>query len=481
MAFSGGFGASPITSSGGFGAAATPGGFGAAPGGFASPATGGAFGASAATPGGSMFGQPAAGGGFGAAKPFGSTGVTGFGAPSTATTGGFGQPAATGGFGVGAQQQQGSSQPMKIMNHNREDYEVPTPFQDHDSISSVCWGPNGLLASAGWDKRVCVYQVQHQKSSWSSSINASIKAFITHGGPVLDVSFKNDGTGCFSAGSDGVVKWWQFNPSGGQQQQGQDIGRHNGPVKACRWIPEVNMVATAGFDKMLKYWDVRSPNPALQVQLPERCYAMDARHPYLIVALGASGNTAVDRKVIAYNLQNPQQPFYQMDTMKNPLKFQNRCISLLPDKSGFALGTIEGRVTVQYFNPSVKPLTFKCHRDKTKKWIYSVNSIAFHTKYLTFSTAGADGYYNFWDKDSKTRLKQSAKVLYGPPAASVSNSNGTQPASITSSQFDPSGELFAYSVGYDWTKGMPPNFNPAAIKSSIYIRPVKDADIKPKR
>ena len=40
----------------------------------------------------------------------------------------------------------------------------------------------------------------------------------------------------------------------------------------------------------------------------------------------------------------------------------------------------------------------------TQAAVYSVNSIAFH-KYGTFATAGSDGNFHFWDKDSRQRLK----------------------------------------------------------------------------
>ena len=55
-----------------------------------------------------------------------------------------------------------------------------------------------------------------------------------------------------------------------------------------------------------------------------------------------------------------------------------------------------------------KNFTFKCHRDGTQD-IYAVNSISFHSTFGTFVTAGADGNYNFWDKDSKQRLKNMTK------------------------------------------------------------------------
>jgi WD40 repeat protein len=40
--------------------------------------------------------------------------------------------------------------------------------------------------------------------------------------------------------------------------------------------------------------------------------------------------------------------------------------------------------------------------------IYAVNTIKFHPVHGTFATAGGDGTYNFWDKDSKQRLRVGA-------------------------------------------------------------------------
>ena len=47
--------------------------------------------------------------------------------------------------------------------------------------------------------------------------------------------------------------------------------------------------------------------------------------------------------------------------------------------------------------------TFKCHRDGNE--VYAVTSMCFHPQHGTFVTTGSDGAYNFWDKDSKQRLK----------------------------------------------------------------------------
>jgi mRNA export factor len=84
---------------------------------------------------------------------------------------------------------------------------------------------------------------------------------------------------------------------------------------------------------------------------------------------------------------------------------------------------------------SSQNFSFKCHRDDNKKEVYSVNDISFHPN-GTFSTVGADGGYNFWDKDAKCRLKNF-------PVTGQS---------ISCSSFNRTGSIFAYGSSYDWSK-----------------------------
>jgi len=65
-----------------------------------------------------------------------------------------------------------------------------------------------------------------------------------------------------------------------------------------------------------------------------------------------------------------------------------------------------------------------------------VNAISFHPLHGTFSTAGSDGTFNFWDKDSKQRLKGFSNIG-SPISATTFNRNGT---------------FFAYAAAYDWSK-----------------------------
>ena len=61
---------------------------------------------------------------------------------------------------------------------------------------------------------------------------------------------------------------------------------------------------------------------------------------------------------------------------ESSLKFQTRAIRCFPNKQGYVLSSIEGRVAVEYFDPSPevqkKKYAFKCHRVKTEgvEYIY---------------------------------------------------------------------------------------------------------------
>lgn len=37
--------------------------------------------------------------------------------------------------------------------------------------------------------------------------------------------------------------------------------QHDAPIKVCRWVPSLNCVMTGGWDKQLKFWDGKSPQP----------------------------------------------------------------------------------------------------------------------------------------------------------------------------------------------------------------------------
>lgn len=333
-----------------------------------------------------------------------------------------------------------------------KDFEVTSP--PDDSVSSLAFSPSTLLQNfliaGSWDNNVRCWEVEQTGKTIPKSMQSMQ-------GPVLDVCWSDDGTKVFMASCDKMVKCWDLNSN-----QAIQVAVHDAPVKTCHWIKcnTYSCLMTGSWDKTLKFWDTRTPNPMLTISLPERVYCADVDYPMAVV--GTAG-----RGLIVYQLEGKPQEFKRLDS---PLKYQHRCVAIFRDKkkqpTGYALGCVEGRVAIQYVNPSTPKdnFTFKCHRSNDSNGyqdIYAVNDIAFHPIHGTLATVGSDGSFNFWDKDARTKLKPSEAMEQ----------------SITRCCFNSNGQIFAYAVSYDWSKGHE-FYNPTK-KNYIFLRSCLD-ELKPR-
>uniref|UniRef100_A0A8C8YDY2 Rae1 protein homolog n=1 Tax=Prolemur simus TaxID=1328070 RepID=A0A8C8YDY2_PROSS len=334
----------------------------------------------------------------------------------------------TSGFGTGGTSMFGST---TTDNHNpMKDIEVTS--SPDDSIGCLSFSPPTLpgnfLIAGSWANDVRCWEVQDNGQTIP-------KAQQMHTGPVLDVCWSDDGSKVFTASCDKTAKMWDLNSN-----QAIQIAQHDAPVKTIHWIkaPNYSCVMTGSWDKTLKFWDTRSSNPMMVLQLPERCYCADVIYPMAVVA-------TAERGLIVYQLENQPSEFRRIES---PLKHQHRCVAIFKDKqnkpTGFALGSIEGRVAIHYINPpnpAKDNFTFKCHRSNgtntsAPQDIYAVNGIAFHPVHGTLATVGSDGRFSFWDKDARTKLKTSEQL--------------DQP--ISACCFNHNGNIFAYASSYDWSK-----------------------------
>jgi len=224
--------------------------------------------------------------------------------------------------------------------------------------------------------------------------------------------------------------------------------------KKLFFVDEMNMVVSGSWDKTLRFWNMQQPAPVATLQLPERVYSMDVKYPLLVVA-------TAERHVLIYNLQTLQQnpaPYKQGQTA---LKMQTRTISCFPDKTGYAVGSIEGRCSIAYIEDTSKNFAFKCHRSQSE--IFAVNDIDFHPSMGTFSTAGGDGTFVFWDKENKQRLKQFNSCNYP----------------VTAGKFNAQGDMFAYAVSYDWSKGH--EHNHPSLPKGVMVHKIQAAEVTPKQ
>ncbi|CAE6394235.1 unnamed protein product [Rhizoctonia solani] len=355
---------------------------------------------------------------------------------------------------------------MSIFGSNPSTTEVKdTELVDppNDSISCMSFSPTAdYLAVGSWNHEVRLYEIGPQGQSQG-------KAMFKHDGPVLSVCWNKEGNKVFSGGMDKTAR--MFDVQTGQTTQ---VAAHDDAIKSVRWVDaQGGILATGSWDKTIKvfnlfvlvwrvltrleYWDLRQSTPVAKVDLPERCYTMDVVYPLLVVG-------TADRQVLVYDLTSPTTVFR---TITSPLKWQTRVVSCFPTGKGFGMGSIEGRVAMQYIDEkeASNNFSFRCHRkdqglSKNNTQIFSVNDISFHPVHGTFSTAGADGVVSFWDGDSKTRLK-SLDAASGP---------------ISCTAFNRTGSLLAYAVSYEWSQGhtgMTPD-----LPNKIMIHQTKDDEVK---
>ncbi|KAH6686959.1 Poly(A)+ RNA export protein [Plectosphaerella plurivora] len=330
--------------------------------------------------------------------------------------------------------------------------DVPLSTPPEDTISDLSFSPsttqaNDFLAVSSWDKKIRIYEIT--QSGQSEGRHA-----YGHDGPVFSCNFHKDGTKIVSAGADKAVKVCDLNT-----QQDAKVGEHEQPVRCVRFFETGGntMVVSGSWDKTVKYWDLRQQQPAAVLTCQERVYSLDVKNDLLVIG-------TADRYINIVNLKNPTT-FYK--TIQSPLKWQTRVVSCFTDAAGFAIGSIEGRCAIQYVEEKDSALnfSFKCHRDPTQNNVtnvHAVNAISFHPVHGTFSTAGSDGTFHFWDKDAKHRLK-------GYP-----NVGG----SITATTFNKNGTIFAYAVGYDWSKGFQANTQQLPLK--VMLHPVNGEECKPR-
>lgn len=236
------------------------------------------------------------------------------------------------------------------------------------------------------------------------------------------------------------------------------VGAHDEPIRCVEYADYVNGILTGSWDKNVKLWDMREKRcVGCYEQNNGKVYSMSVIDEKVVVATS-------DRKVLIWDLRKLDSYIMKRESS---LKYQTRCIRLFPNKEGYVMSSIEGRVAVEYLDhdPEVqrRKFAFKCHRnrDHNIEQIYPVNAVSFHNIYHTFATGGSDCIVNIWDGFNKKRLCQFHEY----------------DTSISSLNFSSDGSALAIGCSYLNNVTEPPASVPLP---AIYIRYPTDQETKQK-
>uniref|UniRef100_A0A158P8T5 WD_REPEATS_REGION domain-containing protein n=1 Tax=Angiostrongylus cantonensis TaxID=6313 RepID=A0A158P8T5_ANGCA len=324
------------------------------------------------------------------------------------------------------------------------------PFPVHVSLSKVqfCreYGSR-LLAASGWDGTVHIYTLGNNGHSEE-------KRYYYHGKPVLAFTFAG-GSRIASGGLDQVVKLVDI-----ETGRELNMGAHSNGIRCMEYNPQSAIVVSGGWDSTVKLWDARSSaagGPLQTVGTGDRVYAMDVLGDKIVVGTR-------DRKIHLLDMRNLSTPEQVRDS---PLKYQTRCAAFFPSGDAFVVSSIEGRVAIEYVDPSPeeqkKKYAFKCHRSKEDgvECIYPVNALAFHPLNGTFATGGSDSMVNLWDPFNRKRLVQLHRFQ----------------TTIVSLSFNFDGSQLAIASSFAFEYEPAPNPMP---ENTVTVRHISDAESKPK-
>ncbi|THH13001.1 hypothetical protein EW146_g7170 [Bondarzewia mesenterica] len=325
-----------------------------------------------------------------------------------------------------------------------------------DSVSSVRFSPsnpNHLLVSS-WDTTVRFYDIaaNEQKSKFD------------HRAAALAVTF-SDASHAFSGGLDTSVRELEL-----ETEKIHNIGQHADSISSMNYSRDLNTLITGSWDRTVRFWDPRAPTPQTSShEQPERVYFMDLVNYHLVVAMAS-------RLFHIYDIRKMNKPDQERESS---LKYMTRALACMSNgqeaqldglvwscyrcwmtRTGYATASVEGRIAVEYFDPSPevqdKKYAFKCHRQTIEDvdHVWPVNSLAFHPIYNTFASAGSDGTVSIWDHKVKKRLRQYPRYH----------------SAIPSIAFNCDGTKLAVGVSYTWDSGE--EGAKTADRPSVYVRTV---------
>ena len=222
-----------------------------------------------------------------------------------------------------------------------------------DGVAALCFSPAEptTLAVASWDGRARVYD---------TAANALSAELAVSPAPLLDAAFSPDGGVLFTGGLDRTARSHDLRASSAAAAA-TVLGGHDDAIRSVLFSAAHGLLVTGSWDRSVKLWDPRAPGGAPAagtLRAPERVYGAALCGADALVVATAG------RHVVTYDLRQRAVAL----SRESSLKHQTRVVRSFVDGTGFASGSVEGRVAIDFLDASpaaqAAKYAFKCHRVK---------------------------------------------------------------------------------------------------------------------
>ncbi|XP_047255503.1 mitotic checkpoint protein BUB3.3 isoform X4 [Capsicum annuum] len=203
------------------------------------------------------------------------------------------------------------------------------------------------------------------------------------------------------------------------------VGNHGDLATCVEYSAETCQIVTAGWDRKINFWDARSTQShGFLNSLVSDVESMSLCGLNLMFSAGSSVNI--------YDIRS-----YKTSVHTKGIKV--KCIRPIFNPKGFVVGSIDGRVLLEYICKSSlnEGYAFRCH-PKVKdgrRHLVTINDIAFNPSIIgSFVTGDNDGYATLWDARGRKRIFEMSRY----------------PNSVVSLSYSHDGLLLAVASSYSY-------------------------------
>jgi cell cycle arrest protein BUB3 len=261
------------------------------------------------------------------------------------------------------------------------------------------------------------------------------------------------------------------------------LSSHTAGVRSIAYSSTHKLLISASWDSTLHIHRTgANPGVVTRLELPSKPFSLSLSPSKLVVAMAARALHIYELSALAsLAAKAPSSPasttvpltstLEPWQRRESSLKFMTRAVACMPDDSGYASSSIEGRVAVEWFDADeasqARKYAFKCHRQPGADGVdvvYPVNALAFHPGFGTFASSGGDGFVALWDASAKRRIRQYQRY----------------PASVAALAFSADGRYLAVGVSPGCEDGKDEEATDPEGVVKVFVRELAEGEAKGK-